>query len=48
MRLDKYLADMKVDTRSNLKKAIRKSAVTVNGEIERDPGRHVGETDLIC
>ena len=48
MRLDKYLADMKVDTRSNLKKAIRKSAVTVNGEIERDPGRHVSETDLIC
>jgi 16S rRNA pseudouridine516 synthase len=48
MRLDKHLADMKVDTRSNLKKAIRKSAVTVNGEIERDPGRHVSETDLIC
>ncbi|MBQ2627259.1 MAG: 16S rRNA pseudouridine(516) synthase, partial [Eubacterium sp.] len=32
MRLDKYLADMKIGTRSELKKAIRAKAVTVNGK----------------
>ncbi|MEE3357962.1 MAG: S4 domain-containing protein, partial [Lachnospiraceae bacterium] len=31
MRLDKFLADMNMDSRSNLKKAIRKGNVTVNG-----------------
>ncbi len=38
MRLDKYLADMRVGTRSELKKAIRKGSVTVDGAPVRDPG----------
>ncbi len=38
MRLDKYLADMRVGTRSDLKKAIRKGTVTVDGAVVRDPG----------
>lgn len=36
MRLDKFLADMNVGTRKELKVAIRKKRVTVNGEIVRD------------
>ncbi len=38
MRLDKFLSDMNVDSRTELKKAIRNKKLTVNGEIIRDPG----------
>ncbi len=38
MRLDKYLADMGRGTRSELKKAIRKGRVRVDGTIVTDPG----------
>lgn len=48
MRLDKFLADMGVGTRSDLKKAIRKSLVTVNGAVEKDPGAQVSAEDRIC
>ncbi len=48
MRLDKYLADMKIGTRSELKKAIRAKAVTVNGKTVRDPAAQVSEDDQIC
>ena len=48
MRLDKFLADMGVGSRSDLKKAIRKSLVTVNGAVEKDPGAQVSAEDLIC
>ncbi len=48
MRLDKYLADMGVGSRSDLKKAIRKSLVTVNGAVEKDPGAQVSAEDHIC
>ena len=48
MRLDKFLADMGVGSRSDLKKAIRKSLVTVNGAVERDPGAQVSAEDRIC
>ena len=41
MRLDRYLSDMGVGTRSELKKDIRKGAATVNGEVVKDPGRSV-------
>ncbi len=47
MRLDKYLSDMKVDTRSNLKKSIRKGAVTIDGALCRDPGAKVSGTEVI-
>lgn len=32
-RLDKYLADMSVGTRSEVKNLIKKGLVTVNGEV---------------
>lgn len=47
MRLDKFLADMGVGSRSDLKKAIRKSLVTVNGAVEKDPGAQVSAEDRI-
>lgn len=47
MRLDKFLADMGVGSRSDLKKAIRKSLVTVNGTVEKDPGAQVSAEDRI-
>ena len=48
MRLDKFLADMGVGSRSDLKKAIRKSLATVNGAVEKDPGAQVSAEDHIC
>ena len=48
MRLDKFLADMGVGSRSDLKKAIRKALVTVNGAVEKDPGAQVSAEDHIC
>ncbi|MDO4615815.1 MAG: pseudouridine synthase [Lachnospiraceae bacterium] len=47
MRLDKYLADMKVGTRSEVKSLIRKGRIAVNGETEKDPGRKIGEEDAV-
>lgn len=44
MRLDKYLADMGVGTRTEVKKLIRQGKVTVDGEIERSPERKVEYT----
>ena len=41
MRLDKYLADMNAGTRSEIKKVIRAGAVTVDGNLVKDPGFHV-------
>jgi 16S rRNA pseudouridine516 synthase len=38
MRLDKYLSDMGVGTRSELKKEIKKGAVSVDGTVVKDPG----------
>lgn len=37
MRLDKYLADLQVGTRSQVKDYIRKGSVAVNGEIIKKP-----------
>lgn len=37
LRLDKYLADLSVDTRSKVKQLIRKGRVRVNGEIANKP-----------
>lgn len=46
MRLDKFLADMRVGTRSDIKKAVRKGSVTVNGEVIRDAGYQLAEDAL--
>lgn len=38
MRLDKYLADMGLGTRSELKKEIKSGRVTIDGKAVKDPG----------
>lgn len=48
MRLDKYLAEANVGTRSQVKDLIRKKLVTVNGEVVNSPESQVKEgEDLI-
>lgn len=47
IRLDKFLKDQGVASRSELKALIRKGLVQVNGTIERDPGTHV-ITEMDC
>ena len=41
IRLDKYLADMGVGTRTEVKKLIRQGKVTVDGSIEKSPERKI-------
>lgn len=41
MRLDKYLADMGLGTRSELKKEIKSGRVTIDGRSVKDPGYKV-------
>ena len=41
MRLDKYLADMGVGTRSQVKEKIRKGLIQVNGQVVRTPEQKV-------
>lgn len=41
MRLDKYLADMGIGTRSEVKQHIHKGLVTVNGLMPTGPNQHV-------
>lgn len=41
IRLDKYLADMKVGTRSEVKNYIRKGRVTVDGDLLKDPNTKI-------
>lgn len=49
LRLDKYLADMGIGTRSELKAWIRNGRVTVNGHICNKPEQKVSSnTDEIC
>lgn len=43
MRLDKYLSDMGLASRAELKKEIRGGLITVDGAVVRDPGFHVSE-----
>ena len=54
LRLDKYLADMGIGTRSEIKEKIKKGLVTVNGENRRaagsqgDAGRRSGDDGKRC
>ncbi|MCR5628655.1 pseudouridine synthase [Eubacterium sp.] len=43
MRLDKFLSEMATESRSELKKMIKKGLVKVNGEIIKDPSVHIDE-----
>lgn len=43
MRLDKFLCDCNLGTRSQIKKEIRNGQATVNGNIARSPEQHIDE-----
>ena len=47
IRLDKYLADMGVGTRSQVKQYIRKKQVLVNGSLPEGPNQKVELTDRV-
>lgn len=47
LRLDKYLADMGVGTRSEVKGYIRKGRVKVNGQVEKQPERKITGEDTV-
>ena len=47
MRLDKYLADMGLGTRSEIKKAVRSGRVSVDSRTVTDPGAKVGPEDEV-
>lgn len=49
IRLDKFLADMGIGTRSQVKQYLKRGMVTVNQETEKRPERKIGvETDTVC
>ena len=48
MRLDKYLADLGIGTRSQVKEYLKKFMVTVNGEKEKSPARKILPEDVVC
>lgn len=49
MRLDKYLSESGVFSRSEAGKAIRSGRILVDGELIRDPSRHIAETaQVLC
>ena len=45
MRLDKFLSEMATESRSELKKMIKKGLVKVNGETIKDPSVHIDENN---
>ena len=47
-RLDKFLCDCGVGTRSVVKNIIKAGRITVDGKTEKDPGRKVGPDSHIC
>lgn len=49
MRLDRFLSELNIGTRSQVKSALRQGLVTVNGLTERDAGRRIDELgDRVC
>ena len=49
IRLDKFLADAGIGTRSEVKQMIRKKSVTVNGSPATGPDQKINETsDIVC
>lgn len=49
IRLDKYLADMGVGTRSQVKQYLKKGFVTVNNQIEKRPEQKIDiQRDSVC
>ncbi|MBE5881687.1 MAG: rRNA pseudouridine synthase [Lachnospiraceae bacterium] len=48
MRLDKFLANAGIGTRSEVKTEIKKKHITVNDCIIHDPGTAVSDKDVVC
>ena len=46
-RLDKFLCDRGVGTRSQVKAILKAGRVTVDGKTEKDPGRKIGEEQVL-
>lgn len=47
IRLDKYLCDLNIGSRSEIKEYIRKKLITVNGAIASDPGMRISEDSAV-
>ena len=47
IRLDKYLCDLNIGSRSEIKEYIRKKLITVNGVIASDPGMRISEDSAV-
>lgn len=47
-RLDKYLCDKNIGTRSRVKALIQKGQVTVNDEVIKKPETKVSDSDIVC
>ena len=47
IRLDKYLCDLNIGSRSEIKEYIRKKLITVNGAIASDPGMRISEDSTV-
>ena len=49
LRIDKYLADCGIGTRSEVKKYIKAKQITVNGEVVLKPEEKIDENkDVVC
>lgn len=49
MRLDKFLANMGVGTRTEVKQLLKKGKITVNTSVEKSPKSHINPTeDIVC
>lgn len=47
-RLDKFLCDKNIGTRSQVKVLIQKGLVTINGEVAKKADCKVSDTDVVC
>lgn len=47
IRLDKYLCDLNIGSRSEIKEYIRKKLISVNGVIASDPGMRISEDSAV-
>ena len=47
IRLDKYLCDLNIGSRSEIKEYIRKKLITVDGVIASDPGMRISEDSAV-
>ena len=48
MRLDKYMADAGIGSRSQVKQYLKKGLVTVNGIPQKKPEQKITEHDVVC